>query len=99
MFIVLLEPMYLYQYVKGIMLLSLLIVLIVFFALRVNIQYMSIKQAFSLFFVCSLSSSIIIYACPNFQTTCAMAFMFTLQQFELSTLPSIPFNGHVGGLC
>jgi hypothetical protein len=39
------------------------------------------------------------YACPNFQATCAMALMFTLQQFELSTLPSIPSNGHVGGLC
>ena len=99
MFIVLFEPMYLYQYVKGIMLLSLLIVLKVFFALKVNIQYMSIKQAFSLFFVCSLSPSIISYACPNFQTTCAMALMFTLQQFELLTLPSIPSNGHVGGLC
>ena len=40
------------------------------------------------------------YACPNFRTTCAMALMFTLQhEFELSTLPSIPSNGHVGGLC
>jgi len=26
--------------------------------------------------------------------------MFTLQhEFELSTIPSIPSNGHVGGLC
>ena len=100
MFIVLFEPMYLYQYVKGIMLLSLLIVLKVFFALKVNIQYMSIKQAFSLFFVCSLSPSIINYACPNFQTTCAMALMFTLQhELKLSKLPSIPSNGHDGGLC
>jgi len=28
------------------------------------------------------------------------ALMFTLQhEFELSTLPSVPFNGHVGVLC
>ena len=40
MFIFLFEPMYLYQYVKGIMLLTLLIVLKV----KVNIQYMSIKH-------------------------------------------------------
>jgi hypothetical protein len=31
--------------------------------------------------------------------TDSMALMFTLQQFELSTPPSIPSNGHVGGLC
>jgi hypothetical protein len=32
--------------------------------------------------------------------TCAMTLMFTLQhEFELSTHPSIPSNGHVGGLC
>jgi len=82
MFIVLFEPMYLYQYVKGIMLLSLLIVLKVFFSLKVNIRYMSIKQAFSLFFVCSLS--------PN---------GIDVYTSELSTLPSIPSNDHVGGLC
>jgi hypothetical protein len=33
-----------------------------------------------------------------FSATGAMALMFTLQhEFELSTLPSIPSNGHVGG--
>ena len=33
------------------------------------------------------------------RTTCAMAMMFTLQlKFELSTIPSIPSNGNVGGL-
>ena len=47
--------------------------------------------------VCSLSSSIINYACPNFLATCAVALMFTLQ-FELSKIPSIPSNGHVGVL-
>jgi hypothetical protein len=79
-----------------------------FFALKVNIylQNMSIKgrlarfdkknRVFSLFFVYSLSPSIINYACPNFRSTCAMALQYV---FELSTLPSIPPNGHVGGLC
>jgi hypothetical protein len=90
--------MYLYQYVKGIMLSSLLIVLKVCFVLKVNIQYMSIKQTFALFFVCSLPPSIINYAYPNFRTTCAMALMLTVQQFELSTLPSISSNGHVNVL-
>jgi hypothetical protein len=48
---------------------------------------------FIAFFVCSLSHSIINYACSNFRTTCAMALMFTLQhEFELSTLPSIASN-------
>ena len=47
--------------------------------------------------VCSLSPSIINYAYPNFRTTCTCA--MTLQhEFELSTLPLIPSNGHVGGL-
>ena len=32
--------------------------------------------------------------------TCSMALMFTLQhEFEHSTLPSIPFNDYVVGLC
>ena len=62
MFIALFEPIYLYYYVKGRMLLTLLIVLKVFFPLKVNIQYMSIKQAFSLFFVCScLPASLIMH--------------------------------------
>ena len=82
-----------------------------FFALKVNIylQNTSInhrlvrfdqKLVILLFFVCSLSTNIINYTCPNFQTICAMALMFTLQhEFKLSALPSIPSNGHVGGLC
>ena len=50
--------------------------------------------------MCSLSLSIINYACPNFRTTCTMTLMFTLQhEFEISALPSIPSNGHIGGLC
>jgi len=39
---------------------------------------------------------VVFYACPIFRTTYAMALQY---EFELSTLPSIPFNGHVGGLC
>ena len=66
-FIVLFEPMYLYQYVKGIMLSSLLIVLKVCFVLKVNIQYMSIKQAFSLFFVCSCLPASLIMHVPIFK--------------------------------
>jgi len=64
---------------------------------NISIKYLLVifdqkKHVFSLvFFVCSLSASIINYACPNFQTICAMALMFTLQhEFELSILPSIP---------
>ena len=44
------------------------------------------------FFTCSFIN----YACPNFRTTCAMALH---HEFQLSTLPSIPSNGHAGGLC
>ena len=44
----------------------------------------------------SLSPSIINYACPHFQATCAMV---PQHDFELSTILSIPSNGHVGGLC
>ena len=55
------------------------------------------KRVFSLFFVCSLSaSSIINYACTNFRATCTNVLQHGL---ELSTLHSIPSNGHVGGLC
>ena len=55
---------------------------------------MNIKCVFSFFFVCSFIN----YACPNFQTTYAMALMFTLQhELEPLMLPSIPPNGHVGG--
>jgi hypothetical protein len=36
------------------------------------------------------------YACLTFRTTCARAVQ---HEFELSTLPSIPSTGHVGGLC
>jgi hypothetical protein len=64
------------------------------------------KRVFSLllllflFFLCSSSPSSINYACRNFRTTCAMGLMFTLQhEFELSMLPSIPYNCHVGSLC
>jgi len=70
-----------------------------FFALKVNIYLlnMSIQCAFSLFFVCSLSPSIINYACPSFRTTFVhaqcTALIFTLQhEFEFSMLPSIPSN-------
>ena len=47
-------------------------------------------------FVCSLSQSIIDYACPNFQATSEMA---PHHEFELSMVPSIPSKGLVGGLC
>ena len=54
---------------------------------------------FVVFCVCSLSPSLINYACSNFRSTCTMALMFTLQhEFELSTLPPIPSNSHVGSL-
>ena len=53
----------------------------------------------SLFCMCSLSPSIIYYACPNFRTTCPMVPMLTLHhELEIAMLPSIPSNGHVGGL-
>jgi hypothetical protein len=74
--------------IKVIMSLSLVILLKGFFAFKVNIylQNTSIKSIY--------------YACPTLRTTCTMALMLTLQHdFELSTLPSIPFNGHIGGLC
>ena len=62
---------------------------------------MSIKHClacnFVVFFVYSLSPSTIHYEPLNFQIACAMALQ---REFELSTLrPSIPSNGHVGGLC
>ena len=47
------------------------------------------------FVVLCVCSSIINYACPNFRTTYAMALQ---HEFKLSTLPSIPSNGHVGDL-
>ena len=48
------------------------------------------KTCIFVVFVCSLSPSIINYACPNFRTTCAIALMLALQhEFELRTLPSI----------
>jgi len=51
------------------------------------------KPVYFVVCVCSLSLGIINYACPNFRTTCEMTLMFTLQHvFELSTLPSIPYN-------
>ena len=85
------------------MLLSLVIFSKLFFlASKVNIylQNMNIKRIFSLFLVCSLSPSMVHYSCPNIQTTCAMALIFTPQyEFVLSKLPSIPSNGYVGGLC
>ena len=73
-------------------------------ALKVNIylQNMSLNVYFSLgfFCVCSLSASIIKYACLNFRTSCAMAPMLTFQhEFEFPTLPSIPSNCHVGSVC
>ena len=94
--------------VKGIMSLILVIFFKVF-VLKVNIylQNMSITRRlarfdktnvyFRGFCVCSLSPKIINFTCPNFRTTSAMALMLTLQQ--LSTLPSIPSNSHVGSLC
>ena len=56
---------------------------------------------FCCFFVSSLSPSIINYVCPSFRTTCAMHCTDSTCQheFEFSMLPSIPSNGHVGGLC
>jgi len=65
--------------VKGRVPVSLVIFLKILFALKVNIylQHISIKRRFGrfdqktcIFFVCSLSPSIINNACPNFQTTC-----------------------------
>ena len=57
------------------------------------------KTCIFVVFVCSLSPNIINYACPNFQTTCAMALTLTLQHdFELRTLPSIHSFSHVGCL-
>ena len=75
--------------------------MVFFFALKVNVNPSKHEYKTCIFvvFVCSLSPMIINYACPSFQTTCALALMFTLQhKFELSTLPSIPSIGHVGGL-
>ena len=74
------------------------------FAVKVNIylQNMSLNVYFlwGFFCVCSLSASIIKYACLNFRTSCAMALMLTFQhEFELPTLPSIPSNCHVGSVC
>ena len=73
------------------------------FALIVNIylQNMIIKRRFAKFdlksvFACSLSPSIINNVFPNFRSKCAMALP---HEFELSTLPSIPSNGHVVCLC
>ena len=84
---------------NGIMSLSLVFFFKFFFALKVDVylQSMNINVYFRCFiFVCSLSPSIINYAYPNFRTTCAMALMFIHQhEFEISTLPSIRFNGHV----
>ena len=53
------------------------------------------KTCIFVVFVCSFPPIIIDYARPNFRSTCAMALQ---HEFELSTLPSIPSNGHVGGL-
>ena len=51
-------------------------------------------------FLCAACLPASLNAWPNFQTTCAMALMFTLQhEFELSTIPSIPSNRYVSGLC
>ena len=57
----------------------------------IYIQSMSLNLYFRwVFFVWSLSPSIINYACPHFQTTRAMALMFTFQlEFKLSMLPSM----------
>jgi len=56
----------------------------------------SSKKIMFVVFVCGLSPSIINYACPNFRTTCTMALQ---NEFELSTLPSIPPNNHVDDIC
>ena len=68
--------------------------------IRRRLERFGPKCVFSLFFVCSLSPITIYHACPKLRSTCGIALIFTLQhKFELSTLPSIPSNGHVGGLC
>ena len=82
-----------------------LILVITFFALEVNIYLQNMfaeirpKRPVSSLLsvvVCSLSHSIIDYACPNLRSKCAMGLQ---HEFVLSTHPEIPANGHVGGLC
>jgi len=62
---------------------------------------MNIQRVFSLFFVCSLSPSIINYACPNFRTTCSMALMLYISAWVwyLNDSCSIPSNDHVNSCC
>ena len=60
-----------------------------------SIQRCLAKFDQNVYFRCFCVQLVSQHACPNFRTTCAMALQHEL---ELSTLPSIPFNGHVGGL-
>ena len=93
------------SYLKDIMSLS-LVIFLKFFFFRVESLSLPSKHEYKtcifvwIFWVCSLFASISNYTSPNFRITCSIALMFTLQhEFELSMLPSIQYNGHVGGLC
>ena len=68
------------------------------FALKFNIYLQNIYRTCMFVGFC-LTASLIMHVSIS-EHTCAMTLMFTLQhEFELSTHPSIPSNGHVGGLC
>jgi len=83
---------------KGIMSVNFVIFLKVFLVLKVNIYLQNIYRTCMFVGFC-LPTSLIMHVSIS-EHTCAMTLMLTLpHEFELSTHPSIPSNGYVGGLC
>ena len=85
--------------VKGVVPVS----LIIFLRVNIYLQNISIKRRLSRFHgkTCTACLSALLNVhVPISKLHAQMSPIFTLQyEFELSTLPSIPSNGHVGGLC
>ena len=77
--------------------------LIIFWRVNIYLQNISIKRRLSRFHrkTCTACLSALLNVhVPISKLHAQMSLIFTLRyEFELSTLPSIPSNGHGGGLC